>query len=238
MNSRNKRILNVKFYDKFMDLISREDQHTIGSRIRKIVGAKGSLDLYDLRVKGARYYGLTRVEISICEAAFEDCSPLHASVKTTFHEKIQTALTYIVDEVLNYKDNLEMTYRRMNVPRLLAEIGRVSFVSLLIGRENCWLVNAKTHNPRRFVGTRLAIGLTSSARNKESWGKIENFLKRYTPPGAIVRVYCLRAQVSVREPVTTVRKNEYTAWQPPSCNHHKSNGVTTAPWILNQLNSD
>ena len=65
-NSRNKRILNVKFYDKIMDLISREDLHTIGSRCYKIVGAKGSLDAFDLKVKDARYFGLTRVEISIC----------------------------------------------------------------------------------------------------------------------------------------------------------------------------
>ena len=65
-NSRNKRILNIKFYDKIMDLISREDLHTIGSRCAKIVGAKGSLDAFDLKVKDARYFGLTRVEISIC----------------------------------------------------------------------------------------------------------------------------------------------------------------------------
>lgn len=65
-NSRNKRVLNVKFYDKFMDLISREDQHTIGSRTSKVVGAKYKLDAFDLKLKEARYFGMTRVEISIC----------------------------------------------------------------------------------------------------------------------------------------------------------------------------
>jgi hypothetical protein len=89
----------------------------------------------------------------------------------------------------------------------MAGIGRCAVVILLIGKENCWLINAKTNNPRRFVGTRLPIGLTSRANNKDAWTRIENFVKRYTPPGATVKVYCLRAQVSVQEPVTTVKKN-------------------------------
>ena len=235
LNSRSKKVLNIKFYDKMMDLISREDLHTIGSRTSKIVGAKGKHDRFDLKLKQAQYFGMTRVEISICEAAFNDYSPLDASVKTIFHKKIQTALAYIVSEVLNYKAIREMIYRRMHVPRLLIGIGRCAIVSLLIGKENCWLINAKTHNPRRFVGSRLPIGLTSRAKNEAAWTRIENFVKRYAPPGAIIRVYCLRAKVSVQGPVTTLRKNEHTAFQLPGCNHQNSNGVATAPWIVNQL---
>ena len=94
----------------------------------------------------------------------------------------------------------------MNVPRLLAAIGKCKVVILLIGKENCWLINAKTNNPRRFVGTRLATGLTSKASNEQSWQRIEGFVKRYAPPDALVKVYCLNAQVSVQSPVATLHK--------------------------------
>ena len=46
-NERRKRILNVKFYDEMMDLISREDLFTIGSRASRIVGSKKDLDSFD-----------------------------------------------------------------------------------------------------------------------------------------------------------------------------------------------
>ena len=67
--------------------------------------------------------------------------------------------------MLNDKTNFGLTYRKMSVPRLLAHVGRCKVVILLIGKENTWLINAKTFNPRRFVGTRLATGLTSKAGN-------------------------------------------------------------------------
>ena len=130
-----------------------------------IVGSKYTLDSFDEKVKDACYTGMTRLEISICEAAFDECSPLQPSVKTLWHQRIQSALDYLVAEVLNDKTNFGLTYRKMSVPRLLAQVGRCKVVILLIGKENTWLINAKTFNPRRFVGTRLATGLTSKAGN-------------------------------------------------------------------------
>jgi hypothetical protein len=37
------KVMNIKFYDKFMDLIGREAFHTVGSRLNVIVGSTAQL---------------------------------------------------------------------------------------------------------------------------------------------------------------------------------------------------
>ena len=49
-----------------MDLVSREDQFTIGSRASRIVGSKHTLDSFDTKIRDASYVGITRLEVSIC----------------------------------------------------------------------------------------------------------------------------------------------------------------------------
>ena len=44
---RGKPLLTVKFYDKLVDLISREGTHPVGGRISQIVGAKRTLTAFE-----------------------------------------------------------------------------------------------------------------------------------------------------------------------------------------------
>ena len=88
-----------------------------------------------------------------------------------------------------------MAYRQMSLPKLLTLFGRAKENLLIIGRHNCWIVNAKTFHRRIFVGSRLATGMTKLANSKVTWQRLENFVKRYAAPNAIVKVHCLHEQV-------------------------------------------
>ena len=70
------KLLNIKFYDKMMDLAAREATHLVGSRIATILGSKHSLNVFDKRISLAQLTGLTRLEVSICRDALRKYSPL------------------------------------------------------------------------------------------------------------------------------------------------------------------
>jgi hypothetical protein len=46
-------VMNVKFYDKVIDLISREGSHNIGSRFRHIIGSSRSMGTFEERLRAA-----------------------------------------------------------------------------------------------------------------------------------------------------------------------------------------
>jgi hypothetical protein len=65
-----------------------------------------------------------------------------------------------------------LVYRKLSVSTLLGHLGRTSINAMVIGRDNSWLINARTANSRHFIGTRKAIGLTNKASNKLMWVKL------------------------------------------------------------------
>ena len=62
---------------------------------------------------------------------------------------------------------------------------------LVIGKRMSWLVSAKTDNKRFFVGTKLAVGLSSRGGSETAWGKLRDFVARYAAPGSVVMIYYL-----------------------------------------------
>ena len=54
-----------------IDMIAREDNHTIGSRASHIIGSKTNTDSFHTKLRDARFSGMTRLEVSICEGAFD-----------------------------------------------------------------------------------------------------------------------------------------------------------------------
>ena len=67
----NDKLLNIKIYDKTLDLISRDGRQMVGSRIPEILGCKGYTDPLKKRVCDAQNSGLTRLEVSICTSALK-----------------------------------------------------------------------------------------------------------------------------------------------------------------------
>ena len=97
------KLLNIKVYDKTLDLIGRDGIQMVGSRLRYILGSKGQYNSFIKRVCSAQGTGLTRLEVSICRSALQKFKPWQPSVKTLWHKKTQVALEVIVEEVLNNK---------------------------------------------------------------------------------------------------------------------------------------
>ena len=67
-----------------------------------------------------------------------------ATICTLWREKTQAALDVIIANVLNNKTVLKHVYKKLSLPHLIGKLGMCSENLLLIGRENSWLVNART----------------------------------------------------------------------------------------------
>ena len=76
------KLLNVKVYDKILDMLGREGTHLVGSRLKNVLGSKYDVDMLDKRVCDSQLVGLTRLEISILKAALVKYEPLAPSAKT------------------------------------------------------------------------------------------------------------------------------------------------------------
>ena len=69
LDEANDKILNIKFYDKTLDLIGRDGMQMVGSKLSHILGCKGQYDSFIKRVCQTSSSGLTRLEMSICRSA-------------------------------------------------------------------------------------------------------------------------------------------------------------------------
>ena len=143
----------------------------------------------------------------------------------------------MVSEILNDEDTISMAYRQMCLPKLLTLIGRAKENLLLVGRHNCWLVNARTFHPRKYIGSHLATGMTRLANSDVTWQKLENFVKRYAAPNATVKVHCLHEHVSRSDCVAEFRKCKDAAFQLPGCGLANRNGIRLPAWIRMPLDS-
>ena len=64
------KLLNIKIYDKTLDMIGRDGFQMIGSRLDQALGAKREFDSFTKRLCDASKTGLSRIEISICPGVF------------------------------------------------------------------------------------------------------------------------------------------------------------------------
>lgn len=78
-------ILTIKVYDKILDFVSREHQHTVGSRVCEIIGSKRHVNALNRRVCQSQNSGVTRLEVSLKEAVFRKYCPMEPSTKTLWH---------------------------------------------------------------------------------------------------------------------------------------------------------
>ena len=102
---------------------------------------------------------------------------------------------------------------------------------MLIGRENSWLINARTSHKQHFVGTRQVVGLTGKAQSAESWKRLETFALRYASPGSVVRVYCLHSEDGRPRLASEFEKKSHVPFQAPGCSKRGDNGVILPPFI-------
>ena len=119
INKEGEKILNIKVYDKILDLVGRNGYQMVGSKVNQILGFNNQVDVFTKRIQKARDYGVTRLEISIHRAALVRYQPLQPSVKTRWHQTVTAALSYIVESVLGDAYILEAAYRKLNIGYLI-----------------------------------------------------------------------------------------------------------------------
>ena len=122
-DSQGHKLLNIKIYDKLLDLLSRNGSHMVGSRAASVLGSQRSLDMFSKRICLAQSFGITRLEISICHDALERYSPMLPSVRTLWDKKVKATLTLLTDRVLNDPEAIPMFYRKLSLPKLMGAIG-------------------------------------------------------------------------------------------------------------------
>ena len=169
------RILNIKIYDKMMDLVGRDGTQIVGSRLHKILGFSDTYDSFVKRVRQARHTGLTRLEISIHADAISTYNPWQAKVKTVWHKIISRTMTYVATQVLLDKQVAENVCKALNFSSWICSISNVDINLMIIGRYQSWLVNAATVSKAHFVGTRRQIGLSCQGKRAASWKALADF---------------------------------------------------------------
>ena len=97
----------------------------------------------------------------------------------------------LVTEVLNHSTIIPQVYRTLSVPSLLGRIGCCMENMMIIGKRSTWMVNARSSNNNRFIGTKYLIGLPLKCVNAHLWQRLEDFALRYASQGSTVKVYCL-----------------------------------------------
>ena len=114
-------VLNIKIYDKVLDLVSREYRRQIGCRANEFLGCKRILNALNKRLGNAKFKGITRVEVSVYPNV-GDYNPYVAQLSTAWHKRIQAALHHICQDVLNETAVKAMCLRHINVEKLIGNL--------------------------------------------------------------------------------------------------------------------
>ena len=144
MNQDGVKLLNIKIYDKTLDMIGRDGFQRVGSRLDQVLGAKREFNAFTKRVCEASRTGLTRLEVSICPGAFGLQKNVLSHMRALWHKRVTAFLQLLEEDVLNGAGTIPRLYRKLSVPDLVGRLRCCKVNLLLIGRDNSWLVNAKT----------------------------------------------------------------------------------------------
>ena len=96
---------------------------------------------------------------------------------------------------------------------------------MIIDQSNSWIVNARTSHPNFFVGSRLAIGISSKAFSQTAWKKLEVFALRFAAPGSTIKVYCPDPNSKSLQLVGEFYKCSDALFQAPGCSLPNLNGI-------------
>ena len=219
------KLLQVKIYDKLMDLVGRDGAAIVGSKIAKVVGCQGTLSAFDKRVSRARWVGMTRLELSLCSGALRRYRPFQPSMKTLWSQRVNAAFQHLDRLVLNNEEVLAMSHRRLNIAHFLGELSLSQVQVLAIGHQATWLVNHRTAHRSHFVGTQLRHKDGCSGKLNMKANRIETFVKRFAAADSQIRVYSLMADEPHEHMVAELRKKGSSHNQLPGCHRPGSNGI-------------
>ena len=188
------KLLTIKVYDKVIDLISRDGSKPVGSKTNVIVGAKLKLTELNQRVRKAASTGMTRLEVSIHNAALQKYEVTQPSFKTVWHMRVIATMDALAAYFLNDEDTIAHCYHKVAIPTLLNLLSRANANILAIGKKDCWIVNARTPHPRHFVGTQCSVSIFERPMELCRWYRLKEFAAKYASAGSTIRVFWLHQQ--------------------------------------------
>jgi len=149
--------MNIKVYNKTMDMWGREGCKLIGNNNRKVLGATKTLDVLQDKIKYARDHGVTRIEVSV------HFKPTYGYTwgEPTMHTRLVSTASWLLrglgHQVLNQEGMLKMTYQRASMRAFMFGLLGLNRNILIFGNNHYWLVQASTCHPGHFVGTQRAF---------------------------------------------------------------------------------
>ena len=134
-----------------------------------------------------------------------------------WYEVIPENLGLLVREVLNHRYIGHLVYKSISIPEMLWKLGKVDKNCLILGKDRCWLVVARTCHHNYFLGTERVVSQTSKGYNNTRWYRVQDLLLRHATPGATVDIHLLTPDVPKIKPVAVVKKAKASQYQPPGC---------------------
>lgn len=122
VDANDKKVINIKIYDKLTELIGREGCRLVGSKIKEIVGSKSHVTKHDQRFRKARDSGMTRLEISFCFDASNNYKFNQPSMKNQFHDNASNLIDRLTSSVLNRPKILTLVYRKLSFFNLIQKL--------------------------------------------------------------------------------------------------------------------
>ena len=111
--------------------------------------------------------GVTRLEVSICREALERYDPFQRDFGGHWHVKMCGAMEQLVEQVINKREILELTYRSVSVSKLIIRLANTTYNILAVGKRHSWIINAQTAHRSHFVGTRAVAGMSKNCQDTQ-----------------------------------------------------------------------
>ena len=161
------KLLNIKTYDKILDLVGREATHLVSSRLSTILSSGSQPDAFEKLIRKNQHRGTTRLELSICREALKQYSPWGRSIKKEWNSKICNAMDKLVQSVLNHRKVKNLLSWSVSVSSLISRLTRTNNNILAVGKRHSRIINASTGHKYHFVGTRAVAGLTVKGQDTQ-----------------------------------------------------------------------
>lgn len=174
---------------------------------------------------------MTRLEVSILDAAIRKYDITKPSFKTLWHHHMIKAMKGLTDNFLNDEDNLERYYRQVHIPKLLCFLMRTPVNILAIGKKECWLIHAPTPHNRHFVGAHCSHSLYERPTEIQKWERLQEFVAKYASAGATIRVYWLYNKRETHVPTAEFKKDRRAWASLPGCTQPFLNNLYLPPFI-------
>lgn len=90
------KLLNIKVYDKILDLVGREATHLVSSRLSTMLASGKDPGAFENMIRRNQNCGITRLEVSICREALERYDPFQRDFGGHWHVKMCGAMDQLV----------------------------------------------------------------------------------------------------------------------------------------------